>query len=140
MRQGPSSLVSILTKCLQVLTDLSDEWHLLWLDGATINQHAFPSRGQAVGFIEDFLAGRFEKIQGVDAGTDQFAKRRRIDGRLTATSGAVDSTAFAEQMQSLEGVLAPSELMQMRADHLVHLLKSSPCAPSWRPVPAGMYV
>lgn len=124
---------------LQVLTDLCDNWHLLWLDSATINQHAFTSRGQAVGFIEDLLAGGIEASEGVEHNAGRVAKRHKIDDRLAATSGAADSTAFADQMQSLEGLLAPSELMQMRADRLVRLLETSPFAPSWRSVPAGMY-
>ena len=48
-----------------MLTDLRDEWQLLWLDGSTLFQHPFTSRSQAVGFIEDFLARRIEASDGV---------------------------------------------------------------------------
>ena len=91
-----------------------------------------------MGFIEDLLASRIDASEGVEQVVVSIAKRRRIDDRLAATSGAADSTAFAEQMQSLEGLLSPSELMQMRANRLVRLLETAPFAPSWRPVPAGM--
>lgn len=113
-----------------MLTDLCDEWHLLWLDGSTVNQHAFTSRAQAVGFIEDFLADRIEASMGGHPTAARVAKRRRVEARLTP--GAAASAAFAEQMESLEGVVDPNELMQMRAAFMLRQFVNSPCAPSWR--------
>ncbi|CAL5229867.1 g13278 [Coccomyxa viridis] len=63
-----------------VLTDLGDEWHAMWLDGCTIYQHTFASRGPAVGFIRELLAGRFEMSAPISQ--TNFAKRRQIDDRL----------------------------------------------------------
>jgi len=89
-----------------------------------------------MGFIGDYLAGRFEASEGLEANVVKLAKRHKIDDdRLAATSGTADDTAFGEQAQSLEGLLAPSELMQLKADPLQ---RTFPFAPSWRPVPAGM--
>ncbi len=68
--------------CLQVVTDLNDEWHAMWLDGSTIYQRAFESRNQAVGFIQDLLAGRHEMCS--DVAQLDFAKRRQIDPRVLA--------------------------------------------------------
>jgi len=136
--QGHYSLTSLYPDFLQVLTDLRDEWHLLWLDSATIEQHGFNTRGQAIGFIEDPLAGRFEG-EGIEPSAAVVAKRRKIEDRLTVTSGVDDSDAFKDQMESLEGLLTHNELMQMKADRLVRLLETSPFAPSWGPPPAGMY-
>jgi len=89
-----------------VLTDLCDEWHLLWLDSATIKHYAIDTRGQAIGFVEDLLAGRFEASEGVEPNAAGVAKRRKIEDRLIATSGVDDSDAFKEQVESLEDVLA----------------------------------
>ena len=104
--QGHYSLTSLYPDFLQVLTDLCDEWHLLWLDSATIKHYAIDTRGQAIGFVEDLLAGRFEASEGVEPNAAGVAKRRKIEDRLIATSGVDDSDAFKEQVESLEGVLA----------------------------------
>ncbi len=65
-----------------MLTDLCDEWHLLWLDGNTITQHPFTSRAQAVGFIEDMLADRTEASRGGHPTTERVAKRGKREYRL----------------------------------------------------------
>ncbi|CAL8468992.1 g8533 [Coccomyxa elongata] len=113
-----------------VLTDLCDEWHLLWLDGSTITQHRFTSRAQAVGFIEDFLADRTDASRGGYPTPERVAKRRKVEVRLMP--GAAACVAFEEQMESLEGVIDPSELRQMRDAHMLRQFLDSPCAPSWR--------
>ncbi len=48
---------------LQVIIDLCEEWHLLWLDGATIYKHIFVSRGLAVGFIENFWLASLTQLR-----------------------------------------------------------------------------
>ena len=60
--------MSISTANVQVLTDLVDERHCLHLDGATISQFTFASRGQAVAFMEDFLADRLAASEGASEG------------------------------------------------------------------------
>ena len=75
----------------------------MWLDGSTIYQHTFASRGRAVGFIDDLLAGRFETCG--DISQTSFAKRRHIDDRL-CDSCARDA-AFAQQVEAL-GVRSPT--------------------------------
>ena len=83
----------------------------------------FPSRSQAVGFIEDTLAGRIDASEGVHPSVARFAKRREVPDRLMP--GAAASVAFEEQMESLEGVVDPSELKQMRAEFLVRQFVNS---------------
>jgi len=86
-----------------------------------------------VGFIEGLVAGRFNASEGVEPDAARVAKRRKVADRLVA-SGA-DSSAFEEQMESLEGVLPPDELTQMRAslsaEQLFRSFAMSPYAPSW---------
>lgn len=88
---------------LQVLTDLADNWQLVWLDGSTIYQHAFKSRGEAVGFLDAFLTGRLQADEGIEADVARVLKRQKINDRLIATTEAGDNTLFGDQMQSLEG-------------------------------------
>ena len=76
----PAPTESPVLGCSQVFTDLGDEWHAMWLDGCTIYQHTFASRGPAVGFIRELLAGRFEMSAPISQ--TNFAKRRQIDDRL----------------------------------------------------------
>lgn len=68
---------------LQVLTDLCREWLLMWLNSSTIFTHPFTSRAEAVGFLEDYMAGRVEASEGVERDAT-FAKRRKIEDRLLA--------------------------------------------------------
>ncbi len=68
--------------CWQVVTDLNEVWHAMWVDGSTIIQHAFESRGRAVGFMRDLLAGRHETCG--DIAHVHFAKRRVISPRVLA--------------------------------------------------------
>ena len=89
-----------------MLTDLRDKWQLLWMDGSTLVQHRFTSSSQAVGFIEDILARRIEASEGVHPSAVRVAKRHRIDQRMMP--GAAASALFAEQMESLEGVVIPA--------------------------------
>ena len=112
---------------LQVLTDLCEVWHVLWLDGATIYQHSFASRDQAVGFIEDFLAGRFDTSEGVQLSA--FADRREMEPRLDVR--CVRDGAFAEQLESLEGALDPDEIEEMRRAHMIRNWLHPPTKPSW---------
>ena len=86
---------------LQVLTDLNDEWHAIWLDDSTIYQHTFASRGLAVGFIEDLLAGRFETCGTISQSS--FAKRRKIDYQLS--DSCARDAAFAQQVDALNACL-----------------------------------
>ena len=58
-----------------------------------------------------------------------------MEERLTFSSAAAGLDAAAEQIESLEGLVEPGELMGMRAAHLLRVFESSPCAPSWRPSP-----
>ena len=118
-----------------MLTDLRRFWQLLWLDGSTLLAHTFTSRSLAVGFIEDFLARPSKASEGVHPVAARFAKRRKIGGRLLASREGPDSAAFEEQLESLEGLVEPSELMQMRADFWLRQLVNSPCAASRRPLP-----
>ena len=108
-----------------MLTDLRDEWQLLWLDESTLFQHTFNSRSQAVGFIEDFLARRIEASEGVHPSAARVANRRRIEPRLMP--GATASALLAEQIESLEGVTDTTELRQMEIWNLLrHLMLSHP--------------
>ncbi|CAL8468972.1 g8513 [Coccomyxa elongata] len=79
-----ANLRSPKTQPAMVLTDLRDKWHLLWMDQSTINHHCFISRAEAVGFIEDFLAGGIEASEGVDPSAARVAKRRKLGGQLAA--------------------------------------------------------
>ncbi len=54
----------------------------MWVDGSTIIQHTFESRGRAVGFMRDLLAGRHETCS--DIAQRRFAKRRQLDPRVLA--------------------------------------------------------
>ena len=136
---------------------------MLWLDGSIIFYTAFESRGDAAKYIEDVLAGcvdayaaegsddvRFAKRHKIDdrlagcvdayaaeeSDDVKFAKRRKIDDSLAHAAGASDS--FGEQLESLQGSLPETELMQMRVQRLLRLLETSPAAPSWGPPPPGM--
>ncbi|CAL8468848.1 g8389 [Coccomyxa elongata] len=122
-----------------VLTDLRDELHLLWMDQNTINHHTFISRAEAVGFLEDFLARRIEASEGVHPSAARVAKRRKLGGQLAAARNPAGGAAFEEQLESLEGLVDPSEIRQMRAEYLLRQFVDSPFAPSWRPAPEGMY-
>ena len=111
----------------------------MWLDGSTICQHPFQTRAEAVGFIEDILAGRLQANEEDDPEVARIVKRHKIDDRLAVAPGAIEDTLFREQMQSLEGFLPHNELMQMRAERLMSLLQShNPLIT--RPIPIGMYV
>ena len=112
-----------------MLTDLHDHWQLLWLDGITLFHHMFTSRSQAVGFIEDFLARRIDASEGVHPSAARVANRREVPDRLMP--GAAASAAFEEQMESLEGVVDPSELKQMRAEFLVRQFVNSIPPAAW---------
>ncbi len=89
------ALTEAWTWSLQVLTDLDDEWDAMWLDGSTIYQHIFASRGPAVAFIRDLLAGRFKTCK--DISQTSFAERRQIDDRLCGDFAA----AFARKLRTL---------------------------------------
>ncbi len=56
-------------------------------------------------------------------------KRREVPDRLMP--GAAASVAFEEQMESLEGVVDPSELKQMRAEFLVRQFVNSIPPAAW---------
>ena len=83
--------------CLQVVTDLNDEWHAMWLDGSTIYQHPFESQGRAVGFIQDLLAGRHETCE--DTRQLGFAKRRQISPRVL--EDCARNAAFLQEVEVL---------------------------------------
>ncbi len=100
------------------------------MDSSTFFQHRFISRAEAVGFIEDLLTDRIQARRGAHPSAAKVAKRRKIPGRLMP--GAAETAAFEEHMESLEGLLDPSELSQMRAEFMVRKYLNSPCAPSWR--------
>ena len=100
------------------------------MDGSTLFQHTFTSRSQAVGFIEDFLARRIEAGEGVHPSAARVAKRRRIDQRMMP--GAAASALIAKQIESLEGVVDPSELKQMWIVFMMQRFVNDPCAPSYR--------
>jgi len=122
-----------------VITDLIDDWRLVWLDGSTICEHPFQTRAEAVGFIEDILVGRLQANEEDEPEVARIVKRHKIDDRLAATPGAIEDTLLGEQMQSLEGLLPHSELMQMKAERLMRLLQRSHNPFSARPIPTGMY-
>ena len=102
---------------------------MLWLDGSIIFQTAFESRGDAAKYIEDVLAGRVDAYAAEGSDDVRFVKRHKIDDRLAHAAGASDS--FGKQLESLQGSLPQAELMQMRVQRLLHLLETSPVAPSW---------
>ena len=117
-----------------------DDWRLVWLDGSAIWQHPFETRAEAVGFIEDFLAGRLQENEEIKPEEARIVKRHKIHDRLAATPGGIEDTVFGEQMQNLEGLLPHHELMQMRAERLMSLLQQCHDPLITRPVPIGMYV
>ena len=86
---------------MQVLSDLNDEWHTMWLDGSIIFQHTFASRGRAVGFIRDLLAGRFETCK--DISQTSFAKRRQMDD-LIRINCARDAE-FVDKVEALRTLI-----------------------------------
>ena len=93
----PAPHQRLVLPCLQVLTDLINEWHAMWLDGSTIYQHTFTSQNRAVGFIDDLLAGRFETCR--DISQTSFANRRQMDDRLCVSCAR--NALFAQQVQAL---------------------------------------
>ncbi len=75
--------VKHMSRLLQVVTDLNDEWHAMWMDGRTIFHHPFPSGAGAVAFIQAFLAGRLDAHEGgLEGGLCQFVKRRKLEHKL----------------------------------------------------------
>ena len=112
---------------LQVLTDLCEEWYIMWLDGATMYQHPFASRDQAVGFIEELLAGRFDTSEGVQPSA--FAARRELEPRLNVKH--VRYVAHAEEMENFEGALDHEEVENMRHAHIIREALHPPSEPSW---------
>lgn len=81
---------------MQVLTDLNDEWHVIWLDGRTIFHHPFPSRVKAVGFIYAFLDGCLDACKGSPC---QFATRREVDQELRPASNRTGMVALLKEMR-----------------------------------------
>ncbi len=116
---------------LQVVTDLNDEWLVMWLDASTIYQHAFDSRDQAAGFMRDFLAGRFDTSERLKQSS--FAQRHQVDEWLDVS--CVRDAAHAEHMNSLVGhgaTLTHEALRKEEISHLVRQILSPPNAPSRR--------
>ncbi len=48
----------------QVLTDLCEAWHALWVDGLELLQTICATKESAVEFVNDLLAGRSEACRG----------------------------------------------------------------------------
>ena len=71
---------------MQVLTDLRDEWKLLWIDGSRLNIHPFVDRASAVGHIEQHLAQLRpppdDAMGSADVQHGQLPKSRRFEDRL----------------------------------------------------------
>ena len=87
-----------------MLTDLNDKWHAMWLDGSIIYQHTFASRGHAVGFTKDLLAGRFEACTSMSQSS--FAKRRQMDDKILVNCAC--DAEFVEKAEALRKQLAPA--------------------------------
>ncbi len=87
-----------------------------------------------MGFIEDFLADRIAESDGAQS-TATLVRRRKIAERLLGSPGAA---AFEEQLESLEGLLDPSEIRQMRVEFMLRQYVNHPYASSWRPSPEHM--
>ncbi len=69
----------------QVVTDLRNEWHLIWMDDDTTFQCHFPTRARAVMVINDILAGSIKSGQGGTQST--IAQRREVAKQLFPTVG-----------------------------------------------------
>ena len=122
--------------CSQVLTDLRDDWSLLWLNERVMTTAGFDSRSDAIGFIEKLLTpsasgskSTDKDISKEDPVAARLAKRHRIAESLITSIGASD--ALSEQIQSLQGAVPEAELMQMRAAQALRELYEHPAAAAW---------
>ena len=66
---------------------------------------------------------------GGEAAID-IAQRRQIDERLISPARVSDDL-YAEQLESLEGFVPDSELMQIKAHRLMHMLQAAPWAAAY---------
>ena len=75
----------------------------MWMDGSIIYQHTFASRGRAVGFARDLVAGRFDTCK--DISRTSFAKRRQMDDliRVNCSRG----TEFVKKVEALRMQIYP---------------------------------
>ena len=121
--------------CSQVITDLMDDWSLLWLSGRAMTIAAFDNRSHAIGFMEKLLASSISNSESIDEDVptfsgnegplaDSLSKRRRIAPGLITSIGASD--ALSEQIQSLEGLVPEAELTQMRVEQALRELNEHP--------------
>ncbi|KAK9810832.1 hypothetical protein WJX73_010692 [Symbiochloris irregularis] len=102
-----SNIHSPKTKPVVVLTDLSDEWVLLWLNERTIFLAPFQGRSHAVGYLENLLAtvSRFSADEAIVSDTaptlssadlaDSVAKRQKITCSLLPGGGASEALTHA---------------------------------------------
>ncbi len=107
----------------------------MWLDKCTILVHLFPSRDRAVGFLEAYLTGKFQLDEDHEPHIPEgrLTKRQRITPRLHCP----DTDGFMLP-EGAADVLSPSEIMDMKAQHLINLLCDTPFVASMRQPPPGL--
>ena len=128
-----------------VLTDLGNMWKFFYCDHSTVCRHTFPSRREAVGYLDAFLE---DDIELEDDSHDTSALRsegesssRGVKRRCTKRWEFLTPTL--EQMEELAGFLPEDELRQGRAAIAVHYALNIPTFYSLvsdlREAPEGMY-
>ena len=128
-----------------VLTDLGNMWKIFYCDHSTIKRHTFPSRREAVGYLDAILE---DDIELEDDSHDTSALRSPGESSSRGPKKSFKkrrkfSTPALEQMEELAGFLPKDELRQGRAAIAVHYALNIPTFYSvvsdLSEAPEGMY-